>query len=238
MKNTKLKLAAVSLALLLAGCGASATVEPQPTPAAALAPTAAPAVTEAPAATPEPIPPESYDQRDETFRARHDGTEVTVHATVTTPAEGAGWPLVAVSYTHLIDFSLFMVYYNINPKRKRFRKRKRNHYCNSCFSLEGGKNMKAKKTLSVTLAAAMAAGLLAGCGGSASTATSTAEAASTADSTSTAASTEAEAPAAAGKVYYLNFKPEQDEAWQDLAKKYTEETGVPVTCLLYTSRCV
>ena len=95
--------------------------------------------------------------------------------------------------------------------------------------------MKAKKTLSVTLAAAMAAGLLVGCGGSASTATSTAEAASTADSTSTAASTEAEAPAAAGKVYYLNFKPEQDEAWQDLAKKYTEETGVPVTVVTAAS---
>ena len=95
--------------------------------------------------------------------------------------------------------------------------------------------MKAKKTLSVTLAAAMAAGLLAGCGGSASTATSTAEAASTADSTSTAASTEAEAPAAAGKVYYLNFKPEQDEAWQNLAKKYTEETGVPVTVVTAAS---
>ena len=95
--------------------------------------------------------------------------------------------------------------------------------------------MKAKKTLSVTLAAAMAAGLLVGCGGSASTATSTAEAASTADSASTAASTEAEAPAAAGKVYYLNFKPEQDEAWQDLAKKYTEETGVPVTVVTAAS---
>lgn len=25
-----------------------------------------------------------------------------------------------------------------------------------------------------------------------------------------------------GSVYYLNFKPEQDEAWQNLAKKYTE----------------
>ena len=34
--------------------------------------------------------------------------------------------------------------------------------------------------------------------------------------------------AAVGKVYYLNFKPEADEAWQELAKKYTEETGVEV----------
>ena len=31
-----------------------------------------------------------------------------------------------------------------------------------------------------------------------------------------------------GKVYYLNFKPEQDKAWQELAKAYTDETGVPV----------
>lgn len=31
-----------------------------------------------------------------------------------------------------------------------------------------------------------------------------------------------------GKVYYLNFKPEQDAAWQELAKAYTEETGVEV----------
>ena len=32
-----------------------------------------------------------------------------------------------------------------------------------------------------------------------------------------------------GKVYYLNFKPEADEQWQELAKEYTDETGVPVT---------
>ena len=34
---------------------------------------------------------------------------------------------------------------------------------------------------------------------------------------------------AKGQVYYLNFKPEQDEQWQELAKVYTDETGVPVT---------
>ena len=48
----------------------------------------------------------------------------------------------------------------------------------------------------------------------------------------------AEAPAeeaAAGSVYYLNFKPEQDEAWQNLAKVYTEETGVEVTVLTAAS---
>ena len=34
-----------------------------------------------------------------------------------------------------------------------------------------------------------------------------------------------------GMVYYLNFKPEQDAAWQELAKKYTEKTGVEVKVL-------
>ena len=41
----------------------------------------------------------------------------------------------------------------------------------------------------------------------------------------------ADAPAeekAEGSVYYLNFKPEADAAWQELAKTYTEQTGVPV----------
>ena len=44
----------------------------------------------------------------------------------------------------------------------------------------------------------------------------------------------ASAPAASapatetGSVYYLNFKPEADQAWQDLAAKYTAETGVEV----------
>ena len=36
---------------------------------------------------------------------------------------------------------------------------------------------------------------------------------------------------AKGRVYYLNFKPEQDAAWQTLAKKYTEATGVEVVVL-------
>lgn len=32
----------------------------------------------------------------------------------------------------------------------------------------------------------------------------------------------------AGSVYYLNFKPEQEEAWKKIAKAYTDETGVKV----------
>lgn len=38
-----------------------------------------------------------------------------------------------------------------------------------------------------------------------------------------------------GKVYYLNFKPEADQAWQDLAATYTEETGVQVTVVTAAS---
>lgn len=38
-----------------------------------------------------------------------------------------------------------------------------------------------------------------------------------------------------GSVYYLNFKPEQDAQWQELAAAYTEETGVPVTVVTAAS---
>ncbi len=39
---------------------------------------------------------------------------------------------------------------------------------------------------------------------------------------------EPETPAATGSVYYLNFKPEANDAWQKLAETYTQQTGVPV----------
>jgi raffinose/stachyose/melibiose transport system substrate-binding protein len=39
----------------------------------------------------------------------------------------------------------------------------------------------------------------------------------------------------AGAVYYLNFKPEADEAWKALAAAYTEETGVEVIILTAAS---
>ena len=68
-----------------------------------------------------------------------------------------------------------------------------------------------KRFLSLVLAGALAATMLAGCGSSNSGESSTA-----ADSGSE------------GSVYYLNFKPEQDEQWQALAKSYTEQTGVDV----------
>lgn len=76
--------------------------------------------------------------------------------------------------------------------------------------------MKKKKVISLLLVAAMTAGLVAGCGSSSDSGDS--------------GSSEAE-----GKVYYLNFKPEADEYWQELAEVYTEETGVEVTVLTAAS---
>ena len=71
--------------------------------------------------------------------------------------------------------------------------------------------MKMRKVVSAMLVAAMATGMVAGCG-------------SSSDSKS-------DKKDAKGKVYYLNFKPEQDEQWQDLAAKYTAETGTEVTVI-------
>ena len=44
---------------------------------------------------------------------------------------------------------------------------------------------------------------------------------------------EEEPSAEGGSVYYMNFKPEQDAQWQELAQIYTDETGVEVT--VYTA---
>lgn len=72
-----------------------------------------------------------------------------------------------------------------------------------------------KKMLAVIMTAVVATGMLAGCGSS---------------SDEKASGKEAD-----GKVYYLNFKPEADEYWQELAEAYTDETGVPVTVLTAAS---
>ena len=73
--------------------------------------------------------------------------------------------------------------------------------------------MKFKKVLALAMVATMAVGAFVGCG-------SKDEGSATSDS---------------GQVYYLNFKPEADEAWQALAKEYTEEPGVPVTVVTAAS---
>ena len=74
--------------------------------------------------------------------------------------------------------------------------------------------MKKKRVLSIVLAAAMITGMAAGCGS---------------DGGGNSGKD------AKGKVYYLNFKPEADEYWQELAETYTDETGVPVTVLTAAS---
>lgn len=89
-----------------------------------------------------------------------------------------------------------------------------------------------RKVLSVMLATAMTATLFAGCGDSTEDTTTT-NTTDDAAATDAADSADADATVAAGdgSVYYLNFKPEQDEAWQDLAATYTEQTGVEVTVI-------
>ena len=69
-----------------------------------------------------------------------------------------------------------------------------------------------KKLVSVLLVSAMAATMLAGCGGNGGSSDSN-------DGTQAGDKT-----AATGSVYLLNFKPETDEAWQNLAQTYTDQT--------------
>lgn len=73
--------------------------------------------------------------------------------------------------------------------------------------------MKRKRLIALLLTAAMTGSLLAGCGSSGG------------DSGSGSGSGESKAT---GKVYYLNFKPEQADQWVELAQQYTDETGVQV----------
>lgn len=70
-----------------------------------------------------------------------------------------------------------------------------------------------KKVLALVLALVVCLGVFAGCSSNKDTGTST----------------------DTGSVYWLNFKPEADEAFQKLAKAYTEETGVPVTVVTAAS---
>ncbi|MBQ8627476.1 MAG: ABC transporter substrate-binding protein [Agathobacter sp.] len=68
-----------------------------------------------------------------------------------------------------------------------------------------------KKLLSLLLVAAMGATMLVGCDGATSGGDKE------------------------GSVYYLNFKPEQKEEWEALAKEYEEETGIKVTVVTAAS---
>ena len=70
-----------------------------------------------------------------------------------------------------------------------------------------------KRVFATLLSGVLVASLLSGCGGSDKKAETKASGGS---------------ESASGSVYYLNFKPEADAAWQELAAKYTEQTGVEV----------
>ena len=84
-----------------------------------------------------------------------------------------------------------------------------------------------RKLVSLMLVVSMTAAMVAGCGS---------DDKKTADNNAAGTEkTDDSKEAASGSVYYLNFKPEQDEQWQDLAKEYTKETGVDVTVLTAAS---
>ena len=87
-----------------------------------------------------------------------------------------------------------------------------------------------RKTVSLMLVMSMMAAMAAGCGSSSDNAASSSTSGNSTASTETGSTDKKEA-SGDGQVYYLNFKPEQDEQWQDLAKAYTDETGVPVTVI-------
>ncbi len=81
-----------------------------------------------------------------------------------------------------------------------------------------------KKLFALLLVCAMVLAALAGCSNSNPTPSG-----STAPSPSQSQSAEPSTnPEVKGSVYYLNFKPEANEAWQKLAETYTSLTGVPV----------
>ena len=82
-----------------------------------------------------------------------------------------------------------------------------------------------KKLIAMLLALVMVLGLVA-CGGNTAPAATEAPKADAPAAPAAPEAPKAEAPA--GSVYYLNFKPEADEAWQKLAAEYKAETGVEV----------
>lgn len=83
-----------------------------------------------------------------------------------------------------------------------------------------------KKLISALLAVTMLSTLVIGCGkAEEKPAAPTGEAAAGGEAAAPAGDTPA---AGEGQVYYLNFKPEAEAAWQEIAAAYTAETGVPV----------
>lgn len=92
-----------------------------------------------------------------------------------------------------------------------------------------------KKVVALLSAAVMTAGILGGCGGSGNDAGNAAADTSAAKDTTAAADDGGSSAAGTGSVYYLNYKPEVDAQWQELAASYTAQTGVPVTVVTAAS---
>lgn len=89
-----------------------------------------------------------------------------------------------------------------------------------------------KRIISTILCTAMIATTLVGCGAKGQNNTNS----NTNTGTSQQTQNESTNPTAnTGKVYFLNFKPEQDAEWQEMAVEYTRETGVPVTVVTAAS---
>lgn len=76
--------------------------------------------------------------------------------------------------------------------------------------------MKKRRLIALGLTAVMSASLLVGCGGSSDTKKDSEK-------------------SSKGSVYYLNFKPEADAQWQEMAELYKEATGVDVTVVTAAS---
>ena len=85
-----------------------------------------------------------------------------------------------------------------------------------------------KRLLTLTLALVMALSLAACGGGGGGDSQTGGDSQPAGDTQPAGDSGDSGGSGASGTVYYLNFKPEQDPDWQELAKLYTQETGVEV----------
>ncbi len=85
-----------------------------------------------------------------------------------------------------------------------------------------------KKLLALTMASVMAFSMFTGCAKEEAKAPAAETEKPAVEAEKPAEKPAEEATGETGSVYYLNFKPEQDAQWQDLAKAYTAETGVEV----------
>ncbi|MCL2125930.1 MAG: ABC transporter substrate-binding protein [Oscillospiraceae bacterium] len=94
--------------------------------------------------------------------------------------------------------------------------------------------MRNKRIIAVLMAFVLMAAMLAGCGGD-TKADDGSQGSNNSAGSGDQNNNGGNNATASGRVYYLNFKPEQDAQWQQLAKTYQEKTGVPVTVLTAAS---